>query len=35
MPVIPDEIQHVIADRMRNGGSQRKVDLELIFAKPL
>ena len=29
MPVIPDEIRHVIVDRMRNCGSQRKVGLEL------
>ena len=29
MPVIPDKIRHVIVDRMRNGGSQRKVGLEL------
>ena len=29
MLVIPDEIRHVIVDRMRNGGSQRKVGLGL------
>ena len=33
MPVISNEIRHVIVDRMSNGGSQRKVGLELNISQ--